>query len=107
MTLFAPVKVSIYNNRACSQQLEADGAGHIVAQCGPQIGPNAFSSLASTRTWLATDEAKAFTRAYEKARVFINSQSAAEVTDLIKPFFKDTNPSARLQCIDSYQKLGC
>jgi NitT/TauT family transport system substrate-binding protein len=45
------------------QQLEADGVGHIVAEVGPKIGPVAFSSLAATRTWLATDSAKAFTRA--------------------------------------------
>jgi len=89
------------------QQLETDGAGHIVAQCGPLIGPNAFSSLASTREWLASDEAKAFTRAYAKAREFINSQSADEVTEMILPYFKDTNRDALLQCIDSYQKLGC
>jgi NitT/TauT family transport system substrate-binding protein len=30
-------------------QLEADGVGHIVAQCGPKIGPVAFSSLTATR----------------------------------------------------------
>jgi len=89
------------------QQLEADGAGHIVAQCGPLIGPNAFSSLASTREWLASDDAKAFTLAYTKARAFINSQSADEITDIILPYFKDTSRAALLQCIDSYQKLGC
>jgi NitT/TauT family transport system substrate-binding protein len=31
------------------QQLKADGVGHIVAQCGPKIGPVAFSSLTATR----------------------------------------------------------
>ncbi len=89
------------------QQLEADGAGHIVAQCGPLIGPNAFSSLASTREWLASDEAKAFTRAYTKARAFISTKSADEVTDIILPYFKESNRNALAQCIDSYQKLGC
>ncbi len=89
------------------QQLESDGAGHIVAQCGTLIGPNAFSSLASTREWLASDEAKAFTRAYQKARAFINSQSADEITNMILPYFKDTNRNALVNCIDSYQKLGC
>ncbi len=89
------------------QQLENDGAGYVVAQCGPLIGPNAFSSLASTREWLASDEAKAFTRAYTKAREFIHTKSAGEVTEIIKPFFKGTNESALVQCIDSYQKLGC
>jgi NitT/TauT family transport system substrate-binding protein len=41
------------------QQLEADGVGHVVAQVGPKIGPNAFSSLAATPAWLETDMAKA------------------------------------------------
>ena len=41
------------------QQLEADGVGHVVAQVGPLIGPNAFSSVAATREWLATDQAEA------------------------------------------------
>lgn len=89
------------------QQLEVDGAGHIVAQCGPLIGPNAFSSLATKREWLITDEAKAFTRAYKKARAFINSQSAEAITEMIQPYFKDTNQAALASCIASYQDLGC
>jgi len=89
------------------QQLESDDAGHIVAQCGTLIGPNAFSSLASTRKWLASDDAKAFARAYQKARVFISTQSADKVTELILPYFKDTNQDALVKCIDSYQRLGC
>ncbi len=42
------------------QELEHDGAGHIVAALGDAIGPCAFSSLAATREWLATDVAKRF-----------------------------------------------
>lgn len=34
---------------------------------GPAIGPCAFSSLAATRAWLATDMALRFMRAYRKA----------------------------------------
>ena len=50
------------------QQLQHDGAGHIVTALGDAIGPCAFSSLAAKREWLNTDMAKAFMRAYRKAR---------------------------------------
>ena len=61
------------------QQLQADGVGHVVAQVGPQIGPNAFSSLAAMRDWLGTDEAAAFGRAYRKTRAYMNEAPAAEI----------------------------
>ena len=61
------------------QQLEHDGVGHIVASLGDAIGPCAFSSLAATREWLATDMAKTFMRAYRKARAWLIATPAAEV----------------------------
>mgnify|MGYP006200616461 CR=1 FL=1 len=71
------------------QQLQADGVGHIVAQVGRQIGPCGFSSLAATREWLATDMAKAFTRAYRKTRRYMNETPAAEIARAQKPYFPD------------------
>ena len=89
------------------QQLEIDSAGSIVAQVGPLIGPNAFSSLAASREWLQTDEARAFTRAYAKARVYLNEKSAADIAADQQSFFPDTNPQALTDCIATYQNLGC
>jgi NitT/TauT family transport system substrate-binding protein len=89
------------------QQLEADGVGHIVAQVGPLIGPNAFSSLAATPEWLATDEARAFTRAYARARVWMNETPAAEIARAEKEFFPKTDEAVLARCIEAYQKLGC
>ena len=89
------------------QQLEADGVGHIVARVGPKIGPCAFSSLAASREWLDTDMAAAFTRAYARARQYLNETSAADVTTLIHSWFPDTDHDALERCIESYQQLGC
>ncbi len=89
------------------QQLESDQTGHIVAKSGPLIGPNAFSSLASTRQWLATDEAAAFTRAYVKARNFINTATASELATQLSPYFKNTAIDALTHCLDTYKSLGC
>jgi NitT/TauT family transport system substrate-binding protein len=89
------------------QQLAADGVGHIVAQVGPQIGPCAFSSLAATREWLATDVAKAFMRAYAKTRQYMVETPATEIAKAEKPYFPDTDEAVLADCIRTYQHLGC
>ncbi len=89
------------------QQLEADGIGHIVAQVGKQIGACAFSSLAARREWLTTDKAKAFTRAYKRARRYINEAPAADIAASQKRCFPDVDSYVLERCIATYQKLGC
>ena len=89
------------------QQLEADGVGHIVAQVGRQIGPCAFSSLAATRDWLATDMAAAFMRAYGKTRAYLAETPAAEIARAEKPYFPHIDEAALADCIATYQRLGC
>ncbi|HSD53499.1 MAG TPA: ABC transporter substrate-binding protein [Burkholderiales bacterium] len=88
------------------QQLQADGIGHVVAQVGKQIGPCGFSSLAATRDWLATDMAKAFTRAYRKTRGYMNETPAAEIAKAEKPYFPNVEEKVLADCIATYQKLG-
>jgi NitT/TauT family transport system substrate-binding protein len=89
------------------QQLEADGIGHVVAQVGRQIGPVGFSSLAATREWLATDMARAFMRAYRKTRLYMNETPAAEIGKSQKPYFPDIDENVLVDCIATYQELGC
>jgi len=88
------------------QQLEADGIGHVVAQVGKQIGPCGFSSLATTREWLETDMAKAFTRAYIKTRRYMNDTPAAEIARAEKPYFPKIDEAVLAKCIEAYQQLG-
>ncbi len=89
------------------QQLVKDGVGHIVSQVGPLIGPNAFSSIASTREWLKTDTAVAFTRAYANARHYMNDTPAATIAETLKPYFKQIDTDVLGDCIATYQQLGC
>ena len=89
------------------QQLEADGVGHIVTKVGVPIGPCGFSSLATTREWLATDMAQAFTRAYAKTRRYMIDTPASEIARAQQPFFPDTDQQVLANCIASYQQLGC
>lgn len=89
------------------QQLQADGVGHVAAQVGPQIGRNAFSSLAAMRDWLGADEAAAFGRAYRKARAYMNETPAAEIARAERDYFPDIDEAVLADCIGAYQKLGC
>ena len=89
------------------QQLQADGIGHVVAQVGKQIGPCGFSSLAATRDWLKTDMARAFMRAYEKTRRYMNETPAAAIAKAEKPYFPEIDENVLADCIATYQQLGC
>lgn len=89
------------------QQLAADGVGHVLAQAGPLIGACAFSSVAATHEWLATDKAKAFMRAYEKTRVYMNEASADEIASSQASYFPKIDREVLADCIGTYQKLGC
>jgi NitT/TauT family transport system substrate-binding protein len=89
------------------QQLEADGVGHVVAQVGTQIGTVGFSSLAAKPEWLSTDMAASFMRAYRKTRLYMNEESAAEIGKAQKPYFPDIDEAVLVDCIITYQRLGC
>ncbi len=97
----------IHQQGPAPQQLEHDGVGHVVAALGDAIGPLAFSSLAATRAWLATDEAKRFTRAYRKARAWLIATPAAKIAEVEAPFFPNIDRGVLTRTIAAYQKLGC
>ena len=97
----------IHQQGPAPQQLEHDGVGHVVASVGEAIGPCAFSSLAATGEWLQGDMAKAFMRAYRKARKWINETPAAEIGAAEKAHFPDIDPTVLANTIRAYQGLGC
>jgi NitT/TauT family transport system substrate-binding protein len=88
------------------QQIAHDGAGHVVAALADANRVCAFSSLAATREWLATDMAKRFMRAYRKARAWLIATPAAEVGKAEAQYFKDIDPAVLTETITTYQKLG-
>jgi NitT/TauT family transport system substrate-binding protein len=97
----------IHQQGPAPQQLEHDKVGHVVGSVGQAIGPLAFSSLAATRAWLATDLARAFMRAYRKARQWLLATPAAEVARAEASFFAEIHPAVLTSTIGYYQKLGC
>ena len=97
----------IHQQGPAPQQLEHDGAGHVVASVGEAIGPCAFSSLAATREWLGTDMAKRFMHAYRKARAWLIMTPAAKVAESESAFFPEIDRAVLTSTIAYYQKLGC
>lgn len=96
----------IHQQGPAPQQLKHDGAGYVVTGLGDAIGSCAFSSLAATREWLDTDMAAAFTRAYRKARLWLNETPAAEVARVERDHFPDIGQTVLANTIEAYQKLG-
>ena len=88
------------------QQLAHEGDGHIVASLAGAIGPCAFSSLAATREWLATDMALRFMRAYRKARAWVIGAPAAEIASAEASFFPEVDRDVLTATIATYQTLG-
>ena len=97
----------IHQQGPAPQQLEHDGAGHVVAAVGEAIGPCAFSSLAATPAWLESEMAAAFMRAYRKARGWINGTPAEEIAAAEQSDFPDVAPEVLSRSIAAYQALGC
>ena len=89
------------------QQMEKEGIAHVLASIGEVIGPVAFSSLLASRRWLATDAAKAFMRAYRKARIYVNDVPADVVAKAEERFFPGIDASVLTRTIATYQALGC
>lgn len=97
----------VHQQGPAPQQLEQDGIGHVVASVGDVVGPVAFSSLCAKREWLETDMAKAFMRAYRKARQFTIQASVQELSGLIHKFLPDIQIEVLESTLATYQALGC
>jgi NitT/TauT family transport system substrate-binding protein len=97
----------VHQQGPAPQQLESEGIGYIVASVGEAMPPVAFSSLMASREFLETDAAKAFIRAYVRARRWVNHAPAEEVAEREAEFFPRTDRNALTRTIARYQALGC
>jgi NitT/TauT family transport system substrate-binding protein len=97
----------VHQQGPAPQQLERDGIGHIVAAVGAAMPPVAFSSLMAMPRFLETDLARAFTRAYRKARTWAQEAPAEEVAAREATYFPGVAPEALSATIRRYQALGC
>jgi NitT/TauT family transport system substrate-binding protein len=97
----------VHQQGPAPQQLEKDGIAHMIAAVGDAVGPVAFSSLCASRAWLDTDMARAFMRAYTRARRYVIETPAAGVAAAVAGFFPSIDSDVLVSTIASYQGLGC
>jgi len=97
----------VHQQGPAPQQLEKDGLGHVVASVGRAIGPVAFSSLCASPKWLGTDMARAFMRAYRRARDYVIETPAEEIAEAEAEYFPGIDRQVLTDTIAAYQRLGC
>lgn len=89
------------------QQMEKEGLATVVCALGDISGSLAFSSLVATPEWLTTDEARAFMRAYRKARRHVIEAPAEDTAGIVRGHFPDIDIDVLAATIDRYRELGC
>lgn len=97
----------IHQQGPAPQQLEHEGKAVVLASVGDVIGNVAFSSLCATRSWLETEQAAAFMRAYRKACASLLVTPAVEIAQNEAKFFPHIDPNILAETIATYQRLGC
>ncbi len=97
----------IHQQGPAPQQLEYEGKATVLAAVGDVIGDVAFSSLCATRSWLKTEQAKAFMRAYRNACTALLETPASEIARLEADLFPQIEIQVLTDTISTYQKLGC
>jgi ABC-type nitrate/sulfonate/bicarbonate transport system substrate-binding protein len=89
-----------------AQQLEEDRIGVVLACVGDALPPLAFSSLMAMPSFLKTEKAAAFMRAYRRSLDWVNDIPASEVAERELSLFNGLSKTALTDAIASYQKLG-
>lgn len=97
----------IHQQGPAPQQLEYDGKAKVLTAVGDVIGDVAFSSLCATRSWLKTEQAKAFMKAYRNACTALLETPASEIARLEADLFPQIELQVLTDTIATYQKLGC
>lgn len=89
------------------QQMEVEGAGHIVAYVGQGLTPLAFSSVAAPRAFTESDQIQPFLRAFAKAKAWARETPALDVAKALATLFPALRMDALSAAIAACQKLGC
>jgi NitT/TauT family transport system substrate-binding protein len=89
------------------QQMELEGAGHIVAYAGQGLTPLAFSSVAAPRAFAESDQLQPFLRAFAKAKAWARETPPLEIAKALAPLFPALRLQALTAAIAACQKLGC
>ena len=84
---------------------EKEGKGHIVASFGTESGHVPYTTFMSKSSYLEeeSDTVAKFTRAIQKAQIWVDEQDASEVAKVIQPYFEDTDLDIIEMTVDRYK----
>lgn len=84
---------------------EQEGKGHIVASFGTESGKVPYTTFMSKSSYLdkESETVQKFTNAILKAQTWVQETSAAEVAEVILPYFEDTSAELIETVVDRYK----
>ncbi|AGT33192.1 hypothetical protein M493_14770 [Geobacillus genomosp. 3] len=87
---------------------EQEGKGYIVASFGTESGRVPYTSYMARQSYMNEhkDIIEKFTRALYKAQQWVDSHSAAEIAEVIQPYFQDTDLALIEKVVDRYKSQG-
>ncbi|EIJ79337.1 ABC transporter substrate-binding protein [Bacillus methanolicus PB1] len=87
---------------------EKEGKGYIVASFGTESGHVPYTTFMAKQSYMKKNKEviEKFTRAIYKAQVWVESHSAKEIAEVIKPHFEDTDLSIIETVVDRYKSQG-
>src|SRR5690625_5691967 len=86
--------------------MEQEGKGHIVASFVEESGHVPYTVFMAKQSFLEEDEDKAlqFTRAIYKAQQWVDESSPEEISEVIHPYFEDTDIDMLAASIKRYKE---
>lgn len=98
VTLFEPNATSV----------EKEGLGHVVAYVGELGGSVPYTAYNARKSYIENNPEviKSFTKAINKALVFVKDHNSSEIADLIMNEFPNTSKEDMVKIIDRYKKAG-
>lgn len=87
---------------------EKEGKGYIVASFGTESGHVPYTTFMAKQSYMKKNKEaiEKFTRAIYKAQAWVESHSAKEIAEVIKPHFEDTDLSIIETVVDRYKSQG-
>lgn len=97
--------VSVFEPTASS--LEKQGVGHIVASIGELGGTVPYTAYNSRLSYIKNNEdvIKGFTKAIDKALVYVKEHNSSEIAEAISSYFPDTSLNDITAIVDRYKNI--
>jgi NitT/TauT family transport system substrate-binding protein len=91
-----------------ASMIEQEGKGYIVASFGEESGKVPYTSFMTKQSFMKENQEtiEKFTRAIYKAQQWVESHSAEEIAEAIKPQFPDTDINLIATVVDRYKSQG-